>query len=519
MKNREIELKLSLPDGGDGLRPAALRRLLGASKPAHLQELETVYFDTPDNWLKSRGMALRVRKIGRQRIQTLKVPGDAVDGLQSFVEFEAEIKAVRPQLEAINDAKLRRRFEKDRIFDKVRPLFTTRFERAAWLIKRGQSEIEVAFDHGEISARAARLPIGEIELELKAGEPVDLFHCAERLVEDVPARLGMDTKAARGYALVEGLQAAPVRAVPMELPRKGRAGDAFAILVRNCLDQLRANEAAIAQSEDDEAIHQFRVAIRRFRAGIGAFRELIDDGAHAVMSIDLRWLQRQFGPARDLDVLIADTLVPMQMRLRTQKPIAALLETAETARAEARRQAHLALENPRYAVMLLQIYRQLLTDKWRGQSVEAAAGLNMPVRDFADAWLGRAHKRLVRLGGEHAALSESELHRLRLLGKKMRYGAQAFASLYPGKRTEKYLMQLGAIQDHLGSLNDAVVGRHLLVDLIGRLVRARTLSAQEIGLLEGIVLGWQSHRIAQDLGGFQETWEAFRAQKKFWRDN
>src|SRR5690242_12582 len=113
MKNREIELKLSLPDGGGGLRPAALRRILGAAKAAQLLELETTYFDTSDAWLKRHGMALRIRRIGKQRIQTLKVPGDAVQGLQSFLEFEAEIKAARPQLEAVADAKLRRRFEKE----------------------------------------------------------------------------------------------------------------------------------------------------------------------------------------------------------------------------------------------------------------------------------------------------------------------------------------------------------------------------------------------------------------------
>jgi inorganic triphosphatase YgiF len=519
MKNREIELKLSLPDGGERLPPTALRRLIGAAKAAHSQELETIYFDTPDGWLKRHGMALRIRRIGKRRIQTLKVPGETVDGLQSYTEFDAEIQSARPRIEAIADPKLRRRFEKERIFDRARALFTTRFERSAWLIKRGESEIEVAFDRGSINARAARVPIGEIELELKSGEPAELFACAERLVEDLPARLGLSTKAARGYALVEGTQAVPVRGEPMQLPRRGKAGDAFAALARNCLEQLRANEAAIDQSEDDEAIHQFRVAIRRFRAGIGAFRELIDDASHATMSIDLRWLQRQFGPARDLDVLIADTLVPMQQRLRGHGLIRALLETAEAARAEARHQAHLALENPRYAVMLLQIYRQLLTGGWRTQNAEAVSGLDMSVRDFADAWLGRAHKRLVRLGGAHATLSEVDLHRLRLLGKKMRYGAQAFASLYRSKRTEKYLLHLGAIQDHLGSLNDAVVGRHLLVDLIGRLGQRRALSPQETGQLEGIVLGWQSHRIAQDLAGFQETWEAFRVQKKFWGED
>lgn len=516
MKSREIELKLVLPKGGTAVRPAALRRMIGAGKAARLQELETTYFDTPNMWLKSHGMALRVRRIGTRRIQTLKAPTEGVDGLQSYMEFEAEIRGAHPQLSAIADGKLKRRLEKERIFDKVRPLFTTQFERTAWLIKRGESEIEVALDRGNITARAGRALIAEVELELKSGQPVDLFTCAEQLAEDIPGRLGLMTKAARGYALVEGIKAVPVRAVPLELPRRCSTGDAFGALVRNCLDQLRANEAAIEQSEDDEAIHQFRVAIRRFRAGIGAFREFIDDGAHAVMSIDLRWLQRQFGPARDLDVLIADTLVPMQARLHGQASMAALLETAEKVRNEVRRQAHLALDNPRYAVMLLQIYRQLHTDGWRGCSDEAIAGLAQPVRDFADAWLSKSHKRLVRLGGEHAELSEAELHRLRLLAKKMRYGAQTFASLYRGKRTERYLLHLGAIQDHLGSLNDAVVGRHLLVDLICRLERERGLSPQESSMLQGVVLGWQSRRIAQDLAGFQGTWEAFRAQKKFW---
>lgn len=519
MKNREIELKLSLLDGEDGLRPAALQQLLGATKAARSQKLETTYFDTTDGWLKRHGMALRIRRIGQRRIQTLKVPDKSVDGLQSFLEFDAEIKHARPQLQAISDARLRRRFDKARLFDKIRPFFTTRFVRSTWLLQYGESKIEVAFDRGEIAARTAKVPINEIEFELKVGEPVELIICAERLVEEIPAQLGHSTKAARGYALVAGDKAVPVRAKRLELPRKGKAGDAFAALARNCLNQLRANEAAVDQSEDDEAIHQFRVAIRRFRAGIGVYRKLIDDSAHAVMSIDLRWLQRQFGPARDMDVLIADTLVPMHARLRGQPLIGALLQTAEAARAEMRHQAHLALENPRYAMMLLHIYRQLLTGGWCGTSDEVTTTLDMPARDFADIWLNRTHKRLIRLGGEHAALSETELHRLRLLSKKMRYGAQAFGSLYSTKKAEKYLTHLGVIQNQLGSLNDAVVGRHLLVDLIARLARDKKLLPQEIGLLEGVALGWQSQCIAHDIAGFQQTWEAFRAQKKFWRED
>lgn len=514
--NQEIELKLTLPEGAARVRPAKLRRLLGAKMPGPAQQLATTYFDTADGWLRGQGMALRVRHIGDKRIQTLKVPAAGPDGLQSYLEFETEIAGDRPVLSAIADARLRRRFQRSGLLARLRPLFTTRFERHALLAQYAGSEIEIAIDQGVIECRAGSQPINEIEFELKSGDPRSLFLCAEAVVEEVSGRIGYLTKAARGYNLAAGVAPVPVRAVPLELDRKNTAGDTFAAIARNCLDQLRSNEAAVLTSEDDEAIHQFRVAIRRLRAAIGAYREYIDDGAHAVLSIDLRWLQRQFGPARDLDVLIADTLIPMQARLLGQTAIGPLVELAEKARVEARRRAHLALDNPRYATMLLQAYRMLLTGEWRGKSPEAAAALDRPVRSFANSLLGRRHKRLLRLGGAHAALSEADLHRLRLLAKKMRYAGQAFASLYRDKKAERYLTHLGTIQDHLGSLNDAVVGRHLLVELIARLRQQKEIGDADVKLLEGVVLGWQSRRIAVDLRDFPMTWETFLKQRRFW---
>jgi triphosphatase len=513
---QEIELKLTLPDGAAKVRPAKLRRLLGAHSALRAQLLETTYFDSADGWLRRQGMALRVRHIGERRIQTLKVPSPGPEGLQSYAEFEQEIVGDRPVLSAIADQKLRRRFQRNGLMARLRPLFTTKFERTILLAQLDRSEIEVAIDHGHIACRAGETPIDEIEFELKAGQASDLFRCAEKLIEEVPGRVGFLTKAARGYQLALGIAPKPVRAVPLELARKATAGEAFEAIVQNCLEQLRGNEAPVLASEDDEAIHQFRVAIRRLRAAIGAYREFIDDGAHASLSIDLRWLQRQFGPARDLDVLIADTLKPMQGRLQGQTAIGPLVELAEAARVEARHRAHLALDNPRYAALLLQAYRLLLTGEWRGKSQESAAILDRPVRGFASALLAKRHKRLLRLGGAHAELSEADLHRLRLLAKKMRYAGQAFASLYSDKRTKRYLMHLGAIQEHLGSLNDAVVGRHLLVDLTRQLQSERAMPEGEVKLLEGVVLGWQSRRIAIDLADFPRTWEAFLKQKKFW---
>jgi triphosphatase len=530
----ETELKLLLPpDAAAGiLRRPALRGLLPADPGTEAgdpdaepnatglqrHKLSSTYFDTPDQWLSSHRMALRVRRVGRKRIQTLKAPVAGPAGLQNFQEIEAEIDSDRPQLAAITDAKLSRWFERENVWRRLRPVFETRFQRAAFLTDHGDSKIEVAVDQGSIVSGGRRLPISEIELELKSGAPGALYELAEylalQLAEEFPIRLGSETKAARGYALAEGIEPTPHKAQPITLPPDMSTEEAFVAIVNNCLDQLRANEEAVLSTEDDEAIHQFRVALRRLRAIVSAYRELVDDDVQAMISIDLRWMQRQFGPARDLDVLIAETLQPIHNRLRNQPAFDQLLETAGTARTEARRAAHLAIENPRYVSMLIQFYRHLHSGDWRRAS--ARARLGAPVGDFARPLLQSRHKRLVRLGARYQVLPEPELHRLRILAKKMRYAAEAFHSLYKPKPTKKYISALAAIQDSLGSLNDAFVSRQLLSGLAQRLMVDHGMAAADANLLQGLVLGWQTARIDRDLGGLKDVWQDFAEQKRFW---
>jgi inorganic triphosphatase YgiF len=540
----ETELKLLLPPDTAGgiLRRPALRNLLAAAPETiataeppvasaepegepHLtgfnrHKLESTYYDTADQWLSNHRMALRVRRIGRKRIQTLKVPAAGPDGLQNFQEIEAEIAAERPVLAAVTDAKLSRRLERNDVWRRLRPIFQTRFQRAAFLTEHHDSKIEVAVDLGSIVAGGRRLPIAEIELELKSGPPGALYDLAEQLAlqlaEDFPIRLGAETKAGRGYALAEGREPEAHKAKPIVLAPEISTEDAFVAIVGNCLDQLRANEEAVLSTEDDEAIHQFRVALRRLRAIVSAYRDLVDDDFQATISIDLRWMQRQFGPARDLDVLIAETLQPIHHRLRGQAAFDQLIETGEAARTEARRAAHLAIENPRYVSMLIQCYRHLHSGDWRRASGRARLGA--PAGDFARPLLQSRHKRLMKLGTRHQALPEPELHRLRLLAKKMRYAAEAFHSLYKPKPTRKYVASLTAIQDSLGSLNDAFVSRQLLSGLAQRLMIERGMAAADANLLQGLVLGWQTARIDRDLGDFAEVWRDFAGEKRFWNE-
>jgi CHAD domain-containing protein len=98
----------------------------------------------------------------------------------------------------------------------------------------------------------------------------------------------------------------------------------------------------------------------------------------------------------------------------------------------------------------------------------------------------------------------------------MRYAAEAFHSLYKPKAARKYLEALAAIQDSLGSLNDAFVSRQLLAGLAQRLMLERGMAAADANLLQGLVLGWQAARIDRDLAGFDAVWRNFAGQKRFW---
>lgn len=63
-------------------------------------------------------------------------------------------------------------------------------------------------------------------------------------------------------------------------------------------------------------------------------------------------------------------------------------------------------------------------------------------------------------------LDPEERHRVRIAAKKLRYGAEFFAPLFPGKKAGKrhgaFGKALSDLQDHLGALNDIATGHELM---------------------------------------------------------
>ncbi|MFZ5538726.1 MAG: CYTH domain-containing protein, partial [Pseudomonadota bacterium] len=157
----EVELKLTVA-AADLPR---LRRRLERFGRARRMRLETIYYDTADGLLAAAGFALRIRRVGRRWIQTLKSEA----GSSALARpGEGERALARPRLDR---TRLAQTPAASLLAPRVRLVeqFRTRFVRDTWIVDRDAARIEVALDVGEIIAGDRADAIRELELELKSG--------------------------------------------------------------------------------------------------------------------------------------------------------------------------------------------------------------------------------------------------------------------------------------------------------------------------------------------------------------
>ena len=368
---------------------------------------------------------------------------------------------------------------------------------------------EFAVDRGTIVAGDAREPICELELELREGEADALFAFALRLLEYVPFTIGMESKAARGFALLTPKPAVPVRAVSPVIARTASSDDAFVAIARSCLQQLVANDRGVIGSDDVEYIHQARVAIRRLRSAFGLFRTIVPREAVATTLAEVQRVGAALGAARDWDVFVTETLPAVQHAFAADAGIASLSQGAARLRAMRRNEAIATIAAPAYTAMLIEIGRLLASRPWRtALAASAQALVDGPAREFAATLFTRQLRRVRHHGKTLASLTTDELHALRIEIKKLRYAVEFFESLYPRRAVRAFLGGAADLQELLGQLNDATTTGHLL-DGIGQ----DTADLRRAG---GIVLGWTAARTITDMAHLGTAWRRFEAARPFW---
>ncbi|WP_017347490.1 CYTH domain-containing protein [Pantoea sp. A4] len=267
----EIELKfIATPEAAEKLGEALTR---WPHQHQAARELTNIYFETEDNQLRRWDMGLRIRGVDQRFEMTLKAAGKTIGGLHQRPEYNVDLEQPELQLAQLPQEIWPEGTDVTALQARLQPLFTTHFQREQWLVTYAGSEIEVAFDRGEVTAGELSEPLYEVELELKQGSRDDLMQFAAELGAIGGLRLGSLSKAARGYQLAQGNPPRPCQPFPLlKAGAKAQVEEGMVAAMSAAMTHWQYHEEvwlrgdAQAQASVTEALEALRQAFALFGA-------------------------------------------------------------------------------------------------------------------------------------------------------------------------------------------------------------------------------------------------------------
>jgi CHAD domain-containing protein len=236
----------------------------------------------------------------------------------------------------------------------------------------------------------------------------------------------------------------------LELP----AAEGARRLALTHLETARASRGAVASAADPEALHDYRVALRRLRSCLRSYLPEVRSTVSRKSRRRLDRLARSTNRSRDLEVHLAWLGERAATAAVTERPgIAWLTVRLQEAQRRAREEM-LTLDQRLFPSVHDRLRRQLLRypamvhlDRQPEPSTTAdvtALHIERAAR--------RLERRLRRIGGE---ADEPGIHRARIAAKHLRYLLEPFAAMLPGGGA--VIARLKSLQDAYGDVHDAHV--------------------------------------------------------------
>jgi CHAD domain-containing protein len=462
----ETELKFEA-----GAEPPSLHDLPGVSEVdgPHTEKLSAVYYDTQDLRLARHGATLRRRTGGHDEGWHLKVPVGGDSRVELRLPISSATNEPPAELSELTFAMTRGA--------PLRPVAQVKTKRRVWRLT-GRVTAEVA--HDKVTAR--RLDGSDTEdkwreLEIELTDPADVPEMDSALRKAGLRRSKHKSKLARIL---------PVQ----DLWTPGdTAGDALLSYLRAQYDEIVKQDLRVRRDEPD-AVHQMRVATRRLRSALRAYRRLLPSRVRD----DLRWLGRRLAEARDLEVQqehLRSTVSSLPPELVVGPVAARLTRHFGPALATAREKVLETLASNRYR-RLLDAVDRLLADPPLTSRASRPAASELPKH------VDRAYRRTKR------RLSSGTLHEARKKAKQYRYALEV-AEPTVGKKARKARKRTRDFTKLLGEHQDGQVIQPVLREL-----GMQAHMAGENGFTYGLLHDRERSRMAEVEREYPKYWKRIR---------
>jgi triphosphatase len=490
----EFELKLEVPAHSLAAVRSSLRRGNTVT-----QRLRARYFDTADGLLEKHKVVVRLRLEGRSWVQAAKAPGGALlERLEHEVPVAAPAGGAAPAVDLARhagtpagDAILQALgLAPGDAFPQLSLAYETDVRREKRPVRTRGAVVELALDVGHIRAGNRSMPLCELELELKSGEPAALIRLAGRWCAKHALWLNPASKSMRGQRLAAGEASGPAVGADPPVIDAGAGGHGIAAaIVRSCLEQVLPNAGEVAGGTGtDEHVHQLRVGLRRLRTALRELQALAPD-LDPAWEAPLAGVFRALGRQRDRQQLAA-ALLP-QLQAAGGPPL-----SVPAAPAGARDTAML-VRTPAFQGALLELLaftRSGSQGLARSQSLRLLRGR-----------LQRLFGRVLKDGKHFQRLDDTQRHQVRKRLKRLRYLAQFCQPLFHPGRAPAFLDGLKPAQDALGSYNDEVVALQAMRELAAAQPEA------------WFAVGWLTARGPQRARSARRSLRALASLNPFWK--
>ncbi len=487
---RETELKLTVPTGADLASLLSTGGAVAAITEPRTVRLWSTYYDTADLRLAREGITLRER-VGDDEGWHLKVPAGA-DGRH---EIRAELGGSMPPAALLDLVAVYTRTEP---VAPVATLETTRVTRGL-VGSRGEPLGVVTDDEVRVLEKDRELSrFREIEVEAapEVADPGPLLAEVTARLTAAGATLGeQQSKAVRALGPAAQQPPTPPPAEPAS------PGDpAAAAITAHLRTQARAvmrHDLGVRRNLPD-AVHQMRVAARRFRSTLRTFRPLLDrEDEMVALSDELAWAADVLGEVRDREVLLA----------RLERHIASLaLPSAERAALDdyVADRLNAEMESARTEVLAMlagERYRRLMDHVIEvATTPPLSPAADPPAEQVLPGLVETAATALRKRAGRLAADSaDTAYHRARIAAKRARYAGELVAPVL-GPPAKRYAEAAEAVQEVLGEHQDAAVA----AETVHRLAAGAPPSIA-FGL--GLLAGYERAAAAAARDAFAPVWQ------------
>ena len=412
------------------------------------------YFDTRDWSVLRAGWACRSRTRNGDSRLMLKSMGEQVGSVFHREEIE------QPQAgEVLADLTKG---------EECSELFTVESRRTVYEVSvpgKRDCTLEIDLDRSCIQAEKhyhkalGRIEFMELEFEGDADEVERLADMLSHESSLVPSQMSKFERGiqAAGYKITLADEFAHLPKPTMKSPIL----DLVYWYLGQQFDALRLQRPRAWEGLDPEGIHKMRVATRRLRASLRAFRDVLPEYAFGQLEPEVKWLASVLGDARDADVC----------EMSAEQYKSAVVDLPESALApyiERMRQTTLdthaalidALSGLRYAELIGSL------NAFINVGLEEDHSDVERVKDcedrFVDKEMSRTLKRARKVSKKP---SPRKLHKLRIQAKRLRYLLEVFFEVNPQKWTPM-IEALEEFQEVIGLHQDSVTAIGRLSDYL-----------------------------------------------------